>query len=83
MNSIEHAGSICGLIEVVLELSWRDWVKPQDNRRRSIFEASSSRTRVQIFTTVDPVPDPLLVRKYGDAENRTQTSGSVARNSGH
>jgi hypothetical protein len=31
----------------------------------------------------DPVPDPLLVRKYGRAGNRTQTSGSVARNSDH
>jgi hypothetical protein len=30
---------------------------------------------------VDPVPDPLLLRKSGSAENRTQTSGSVARNS--
>jgi hypothetical protein len=29
---------------------------------------------------VDPVPDPLLLRKYGSAGNRTH-SGSVARNS--
>jgi hypothetical protein len=28
---------------------------------------------------VDPVPDPLLLRKSGSAENRTRTSGSVAR----
>jgi hypothetical protein len=27
---------------------------------------------------VDPVPDPLLLRKSGSAGNRTQTSGSVA-----
>jgi hypothetical protein len=27
---------------------------------------------------VDPVPDPLLLRKIGSAENRTRTSGSVA-----
>jgi hypothetical protein len=26
---------------------------------------------------VDPVPDPLLLRKSGSAGNRTQTSGSV------
>jgi hypothetical protein len=32
---------------------------------------------------VDPVPDPLLLRKSGSAGNRTRTSGSVARNSGH
>jgi hypothetical protein len=30
---------------------------------------------------VDPVPDPLLLRKSGNAGNRTRTSGSVARNS--
>jgi hypothetical protein len=33
---------------------------------------------------VDPVPDPLLLRKSASAENNlTQTSGSVARNSDH
>jgi hypothetical protein len=32
---------------------------------------------------VDPVPEPLLLRKSGRAENRTRTSGSVARNSDH
>jgi hypothetical protein len=30
---------------------------------------------------VDPVPDPLLLRKSSSAGNRTRTSGSVARNS--
>jgi hypothetical protein len=30
---------------------------------------------------VDPIPDPLLLRKSGSAETRTRTSGSVARNS--
>jgi hypothetical protein len=29
---------------------------------------------------VNPVPDPLLHRKYGSAGNRIRTSGSVARN---
>jgi hypothetical protein len=32
---------------------------------------------------VDPVPDPLLLRKSGKAGNRTRTSGYVARNSDH
>jgi hypothetical protein len=32
---------------------------------------------------VDPVPDPLLLRKSGSVGNRTRTSGSVARNSDH
>jgi hypothetical protein len=30
---------------------------------------------------VDPVPDPLLLRKSGTAGNRTRTPGSVAKNS--
>jgi hypothetical protein len=32
---------------------------------------------------VDPVPDPLLLRTSDSAGNRTQNSGSVARNSHH
>jgi hypothetical protein len=32
---------------------------------------------------LETVPDPLLLRKCGSAGNRTRTSGSVARNSGH
>jgi hypothetical protein len=32
---------------------------------------------------VDPVPDPLLLRKSCSVWSRTQTSGSVARNSDH
>jgi hypothetical protein len=32
---------------------------------------------------VDPVPDPLFLRKSGSAMNRTRTSGSVARSSDH
>jgi hypothetical protein len=32
---------------------------------------------------VNPIPDPLLLRKSGSAGNRTRTSGYVARNSDH
>jgi hypothetical protein len=32
---------------------------------------------------VDPVPDPLRLKKSGSAGNLTRTSRSVARNSGH
>jgi hypothetical protein len=32
---------------------------------------------------VDPVPDPLLLRKSGSAGNRTRTSETIARNSDH
>jgi hypothetical protein len=32
---------------------------------------------------VDPVPDPLLLREFVSARDRTRTSGSVARNSDH
>jgi hypothetical protein len=30
---------------------------------------------------MDPVPDPVLLRKSGNAGNRTRPSGPVARNS--
>jgi hypothetical protein len=33
--------------------------------------------------SVDPVPDPLLLRISGSAENRTRTFGSVASSSDH
>jgi hypothetical protein len=32
---------------------------------------------------VDPVPDPLLLRKSGSAGNRTRTSRTVTNNSDH
>jgi hypothetical protein len=32
---------------------------------------------------IDPVPDPLLLRKSGSAGNPTRTSGSVARKTDH
>jgi hypothetical protein len=32
---------------------------------------------------VDPVPDPLLLRKSGSTANRTRTSGSVVKNYDH
>jgi hypothetical protein len=32
---------------------------------------------------VDPVPDPVLLRKSDSAGNRARISGSVARNSAH
>jgi hypothetical protein len=32
---------------------------------------------------VDPLSDPLLLRKSGSAGNRTRPSGSVAKNSDH
>jgi hypothetical protein len=32
---------------------------------------------------VDPITDPLLLRKSGSTGNRTRTSGSAARNSDH
>jgi hypothetical protein len=32
---------------------------------------------------MDPVPDPLLLRKSDSSENRTLTSGSIVRNSDH
>jgi hypothetical protein len=50
-----------------------------DRSRYSSFQVAS-----QLYSRgcVDPVPDPLLLRKSGNTENRTRTSGSVARNRG-
>jgi hypothetical protein len=50
-------------------------------RRRYFFLQVAS----QLYSRgwVDPVLDPILLRKSGSAGNRTRTSGSVARNSGH
>jgi hypothetical protein len=49
------------------------------DRSRNIF----LKVAPQLYSrgSVDPVHDPLLVRKSGSAGNRTQTCGSVARNS--
>jgi hypothetical protein len=49
-----------------------------DRSRYCFFQASP-----QLYSRgwVDPVPDPLLLRKSGNAGNRTRTSGFAARNS--
>jgi hypothetical protein len=51
-----------------------------DRSRYIFFQAAP-----QLYSrgSVDPVLDPLLLRKSGSAGNRIQTSGSVARNSDH
>jgi hypothetical protein len=36
-----------------------------------------------VLTRLNPVPDPLLLRKSGSAGNRTRSSGSVAKYSDH
>jgi hypothetical protein len=47
--------------------------------------AGSLRPYSQLYSRgwVDPVPDPLLLRKSGSSGDWTWTSGSVARNSDH
>jgi hypothetical protein len=47
------------------------------NRSRYFFFQAAPRLYSRGW--VDPVPDPLLLRKSGSAGNRTRTSGSVAR----
>jgi hypothetical protein len=49
-----------------------------DRSRYLFFQAAS-----QLYSrgSVDPVPDPLLLRESCSARNRFRTSGSVARNS--
>jgi hypothetical protein len=51
-----------------------------DRSRHFFFQVSR-----QLYSRgwVDPVPNPLLLRKCGSARKRTRTSGSVARNSAH
>jgi hypothetical protein len=51
-----------------------------DRRRYFFFQVAP-----QLYSPgwVDPVRDPLLLRKSRSAGNRTRTSGFVARNSGH
>jgi hypothetical protein len=51
-----------------------------DRNRYFFFQVSP-----QLYSrgSVDPVPDPLLLRRSGSAGNRARTSGSVARNSDH
>jgi hypothetical protein len=51
-----------------------------DRRRYFFFQVAP-----QLYSRgwVDPVPDPLLLRKSGSFGNRAQTYGSVARNSDH
>jgi hypothetical protein len=45
----------------------------------------SFQVALQLYSrgSVDPVPDPLLLRMRGSVGNGTRTSGSVARNSDH
>jgi hypothetical protein len=67
---------------------------PRDQRDRSLRRILGflGRSRYCFFQVapqlysrswVDPVPDPILLRKPGRAGNRTRTSGSLARNSDH
>jgi hypothetical protein len=58
--------------------------------RHNFYGSGRSRSRnygvaPQLFSWgwVDPVPDPLLLRKSGSAGNPTRTSGSGAKNSDH
>jgi hypothetical protein len=51
-----------------------------DRRRYCFFQVAP---KLYSRGWVDPVPDPLLLRKSGSAGNRTRASGSVARNSNY
>jgi hypothetical protein len=53
------------------------------SRPKSLLFLSSSSSVVYSRGWVDPVPDPLLLRKSDRTGNRTRTSGSVTRNSDH
>jgi hypothetical protein len=64
--------------------AWSEWripmaVKSVSRPKKLLFLSRSFQLCSRGW--VDPVPDPLLLRKSGSSGNRTQTSGSVARNS--
>jgi hypothetical protein len=51
-----------------------------DRSRYFVFQAAP---QLYLRGSVDPVPDPLLLRKSGSAGNLTRTYGIVARNPDH
>jgi hypothetical protein len=69
---------ILTLKEKWLRLVANDWIWSHAQQ-----DAESKNSQLYLDGWVDPVPDPLLLRKSGSAGNRIQTSGSVARNSDH
>jgi hypothetical protein len=62
---------------VVCDGSLRPYLGFLDRSRYFLFQVAP-----QLYSRgrVDPVPDPLFLRKSGSAWNRTRTSGSVPRN---
>jgi hypothetical protein len=65
----------------LMRIEWCHVVSAADPLRRYVF----FQVAPQLYSRgwVDPVPDPLLLRKSGSAENRTRDLWSVARNSDH
>jgi hypothetical protein len=67
-------------------VAWSAWLIPTtvlcflDRIRYFFFQVAP---QLYLRGWVDPVPDPLLLRKTGSIGNRTRTSGSAARNSDH
>jgi hypothetical protein len=67
------------------DVHWIGVAQDMDSRlsRPEPLRFLSSSSSIVLTRLSGPVPDPLLLRKSGSAENRTRTSGSVARNSDH
>jgi hypothetical protein len=77
--------SVCQLLRIE-GATWSTWRIPTVVSRFSRQEPLLFyQVAPQLYSRgwVDPVPDPLLLRKSGSSGNRTQTSGSVGRNSDH
>jgi hypothetical protein len=72
---------------VVIGVRFRWAMRAQNHRNYlgGITKKTLCMVTLQLYARgwVDPVPDPLLLRKSGSAGKRTRTSGSVASNSDH
>jgi hypothetical protein len=65
--------------------TWSAWQIPTAVFSAFWTEAATFQVAPQLYSRgwVDPVPDPLLLKKAGSVGNRTRTSGSAPRNSDH
>jgi hypothetical protein len=74
----EFSANFCGQRVLRGQCNGTSWPYSRLSRLEPLLFLSSSSS-----WGVDPVTDPLLLRKSGSAGNHTRTSGSVARNSDH
>jgi hypothetical protein len=73
---------VCPSVSELYSIYARTDIFFQTNSVPGVSEQTFFQVTPQLYSPgwLDPVPDPLLLTKSGRAWNRTQTSGSVARN---